>query len=162
MAGHPQLPDAQAAGLYDALVEFGRLYSFRDRDQICCHDVSVTQCHALDVLVRRGRSTLGELAAALYIDKSTASRVVAALERKRYAARVGHPRDGRAVWLAATPAGRRLHARIRADLIAEQQQALAEFPPAVRDAAGELIRRLTRAVQARSGCCVVPEVKQPA
>ena len=60
-----------------------RVYQFRDRDRICCFDVSVSQCYALEGLVRRGGLTLNELAAHLYLDKSTASRVVDALERKR-------------------------------------------------------------------------------
>jgi hypothetical protein len=33
---------------------FSRVYQFRDRDRICGHDISVTQCHALDVLILRG------------------------------------------------------------------------------------------------------------
>jgi MarR family transcriptional regulator, 2-MHQ and catechol-resistance regulon repressor len=81
----------QARELQDALSEFVRVYQFRDRDQICCHDVSVTQCYALDALLRRGLATLNELAAELCLDKSTASRVVATLERKGYAARSTHP-----------------------------------------------------------------------
>jgi MarR family 2-MHQ and catechol resistance regulon transcriptional repressor len=142
--------DAQAAALHEALVEFSRVYQFRDRDRICCHDVSVTQCHALDVLVRRDRCTLGELAAQLVLDKSTASRVVAALERKGLVARAPHPGDQRAVLLAATAAGRRLHARIRQTLIDEQRQVLADFPPEVRAAAPALLRRLSEAVRART------------
>ena len=71
-----------AARLYDALSDLIRVYQFRDRDRICCHDLSVTQCYALEALVRRGPLTMNELAARLFLDKSTASRVVDALERK--------------------------------------------------------------------------------
>src|ERR1044071_10417005 len=74
--------------LYDALEDLLRVYQFRDRDRICCFDVSVSQCYALEGLVRRGGMTLNDLAAFLYIDKSTASRVVDALERKGYVARL--------------------------------------------------------------------------
>src|SRR5918993_2381450 len=98
----------QARELQDALAEFIRVYQLRDRDRICCHDVSVTQCYALDALVRRDLATMNELAADLCLDKSTASRVVATLERKGYVARATHPRDRRAVLLTATGAGKRL------------------------------------------------------
>jgi MarR family transcriptional regulator, 2-MHQ and catechol-resistance regulon repressor len=148
--------DRQAADLHEALMEFSRVYQFRDRDQICCHDVSVTQCHALDVLIRRDRCTLNELASDLCLDKSTASRVVGTLERKRYVARTRHPRDQRAVLLAATAAGQKLHARITESCVAERRAILATFPAEVREAASELIRRLTTAVRSRSGR-VVPE-----
>ena len=70
-------PDARlhedARAVHEALSDLVRVYQFRDRDRICCHDVSVTQCYALEVLIRRGPVTLGEVAAELYLDKSTAA-----------------------------------------------------------------------------------------
>jgi MarR family transcriptional regulator, 2-MHQ and catechol-resistance regulon repressor len=146
------LLNRHATELHDALCAFSRAYQFRDRDRICCHDISVTQCHALDVLIRRDRCTLNELAAELYLDKSTASRVVGTLERKGYVARTRHPRDQRAVLLAATAAGQKLYAKITDTLVAERREILASFPPQVRASAAELIRRLTDAVQARAAC----------
>lgn len=140
----------QAVDLLAALTEFSRLYQYRDRNQICCYDVSVTQCCALDVLVKRDRCTLHELADELVIDKSTASRVVATLVRKGYVARVRHPMDRRAVLLAATVSGRNLQARIYARLVAEQRRVLEGFPRDVRKAAAELIRRLTSIVRSRT------------
>ena len=151
--------EVDATSLHEALTELVRVYQFRDRDRICCHDISVTQCYALEALLRRGPSGLNELAAELYLDKSTASRVVAALQRKKYVSRSAHPADGRAIVLIVTPAGRRLYDRIRADLIAETQGLLEDFEPEVREGAARLIRRLARAAAARSGvapgvgCC---------
>jgi DNA-binding MarR family transcriptional regulator len=148
----------EAVALHDALSELVRVYQFRDRDRICCHDVSVTQCYAIDALVRRGSSTLGDLARELFLDKSTASRVVATLVRKKYVARAPHPADGRAVVLRVTAAGRRLHELIRKDLVAEARHLIEDFEPEVREAAARLILRLARAAAARSGvgasaCC---------
>jgi MarR family transcriptional regulator, 2-MHQ and catechol-resistance regulon repressor len=151
--------ETDAASLHEALTELVRVYQFRDRDKICCHDISVTQCYALEALLRRGPSGLNELAAELYLDKSTASRVVATLERKKYVSRASHPADGRAIVLTVTPAGRRLYDRIRTDLIAETQGLLEDFEPEVREGAARLILRLARAAAARSGvtpgsgCC---------
>jgi DNA-binding MarR family transcriptional regulator len=150
--------DADATALHEALSELVRVYQFRDRDRICCHDVSVTQCYALEALVRRGPSGLNELAAELYLDKSTASRVVATLERKGYVTRTPHPDDGRAIVLTATPAGRGLHDRIRKDLLNETRALLGDFEPEVRGGAARLILRLARAAASRSGvsgpgCC---------
>jgi DNA-binding MarR family transcriptional regulator len=156
--GDPEL-QADAENLYAALSELVRVYQFRDRDRICCHDISVTQCYALEALVRRGPSGLNELAADLFLDKSTASRVVATLKRKGYVARVAHSEDRRAVVLTVTPAGRQLHDRIRKDLIAEERALLADFEPEVRKAAPKLLLRLARAAigrTARGGatvCC---------
>jgi DNA-binding MarR family transcriptional regulator len=142
----------QATELQDALAEFIRVYQFRDRDRICCYDISPTQCYALDALLRRELATLNDLAAELCLDKSTASRVVATLERKGYVARTAHPRDGRALVLTATAAGRRLIERIRGELIEEKKRLLAAFPEEVRESAAELIQRLTRASRSRAVC----------
>ena len=155
----PARLEADAVALHEALSELVRVYQFRDRDRICCHDISVTQCYALDDLLSRGPSGLNELAAELYLDKSTASRVVAALERKRYVSRAAHAEDGRAIVLTVTPAGRRLCERIRTDLIAETKGLLGDFEPEVTAGAARLILRLARAAAARagvapgSGCC---------
>ncbi|MBI4410569.1 MAG: MarR family transcriptional regulator, partial [Gemmatimonadetes bacterium] len=105
----------------------------------------VTQCYALDSLVRGGLLTLNQLAAELFLDKSTASRVVDALERKRYLRRRPHPEDGRAILLEPTAAGRRLHERIEHDIIAAEKTLLAELEPEVREATTRLIARLARA-----------------
>src|SRR5690606_19371219 len=109
-----------AAALQRALSDLIRVYQFRDRDRICCHDISVSQCYALEALVERGPLTLNDLAAHLYLDKSTASRVVDGLERKGLARRGAHPQDGRAVLLSATPAGARLCRRIQGELVLGQ------------------------------------------
>ena len=143
--------------LYDALEDLLRVYQFRDRDRICCFDVSVSQCYALESLVRRGSMTLNDLAAYLYLDKSTSSRIVDALERKGYAARLPHPKDGRVSLLEATPAGRELEGKIRESILAEERQLLADFTPEVRQAMTLVLRRLARAasssVEASGGSC---------
>ncbi len=153
--------DRDAAELYSALTDLIRVYQFRDRDLICCFDVSVTQCYALDALAGRGGMTLNDLAARLYLDKSTASRVVDALERKGYVVRAVHPEDRRAVLVEATEAGRTLERTIRESILAEERQLLADFDPEVRQAMTRLIARLARAaagrVEASGGsCCRLP------
>jgi DNA-binding MarR family transcriptional regulator len=144
--------------LYQALSDLIRVYESRDRDRICCHDVSVTQCNALEALVRRGGMTLNDLAAQLYLDKSTASRVVDALERKGYVARMTHPQDRRAVLLEATKAGRALEEKIRGSILAQERELLARFAPEVRQAMTRLLRQLGRAAASniQTGCCPAP------
>lgn len=160
MAAKSDKLQRDAVQIYDALSNLVRVYQFRDRDAICCHDISVTQCHALEALARLGPRTLNELASELYLDKSTASRVVGTLERKAYVTRQTHPRDRRSVLIDMTPAGTRLLSKIQADLIQETRQLLADFEPAVREAAPRLLDRLARAAQQRMarptctpGCC---------
>lgn len=141
--------ERDAAALYEILSDLIRIYQFRDRDRICCHDVSVTQCYALDALARHGPLTLNQLASNLYLDKSTASRVANALARKKLLRRRPHAEDGRAVSLELTASGRQLCDRIREEIQEREKRLLADFDPHVRSAMIELIARLARAAKER-------------
>jgi DNA-binding MarR family transcriptional regulator len=142
----------QVEAFHEALSDFVCTYLVGERDQICCYDISLTQCYALDALLRRGPSTLNALAGELQLDKSTASRVIATLQRKGYVGRAVHPGDARAVLLDATPAGRRLHERIRSERIAERTELLSSFPPEVREGMADVMRRLADAARRRKAC----------
>lgn len=139
--------DAEA--LQAAVADLVRVYQFRDRDRICCHDVSVTQCYALETLAAHGRMRLGELSERLFLDKSTTSRVVHTLIRKGYVRQAPDPDDGRAIALRPTPAGRALCARINDDLVAQQRALLADLAPGIRAGVVDVIQRLSRAADAR-------------
>jgi MarR family 2-MHQ and catechol resistance regulon transcriptional repressor len=140
-----------AEDLHEALSGLVRLYQFRDRDQICCFDVSVAQCYGLEALVREGPLTLGGLAERLYLEKSTASRVVDALERKGYVTRAAHPGDRRALQLRVTPTGRRLVERIRVSLVEDARAVLEGLSPSLRREAASFLDRLTEVAAKRLG-----------
>ncbi len=141
--------DRDAAALQAAIADLVRVYQFRDRDRICVHDISVTQCYALETLVEHGPMRLGALAERLFLDKSTTSRVVGTLVKKRYVDQHAEKNDRRAIELSATPRGRQLHSRITADLIDQQKQLLQDLDPDVRGEVVSVIRRLGRAADSR-------------
>lgn len=140
---------SDAEALHAAVSDLVRVYQFRDRDKICCYDISVTQCYALEVLVERGPSRSQALAEVLMLDKSTTTRVIDALVRKGYVERLPDPEDARAVSLRVTQEGRELYLRINSELIEQQAELLRDLEPEVRGAATEIIKRLARAAQAR-------------
>ena len=151
--------DRDAAALQHAIADLVRVYQFRDRDRICCHDVSVTQCYALETLVGHGPMRLSALAERLFLDKSTTSRVVNTLVRKGYVEQRADATDGRAMLVKATGQGQRLCARIAADLVAQQKQLLEDLSPDIRAGVVRVIQRLAQAADARfrsgvaGGCC---------
>jgi DNA-binding MarR family transcriptional regulator len=159
--------DKDAHALQAAVAELVRVYQFRDRDRICCHDVSVTQCYALETLVQHGPLRLSALAERLFLDKSTTSRVVGSLVRKGYVEQRADAHDGRATTLTATREGQRLCARITEDLVDQQRQLLQDLDPDVRAGVVQVVRRLAHAADARfrtgvaSGsvavCCPAPD-----
>jgi DNA-binding MarR family transcriptional regulator len=138
-----------AAALHAAVSDLVRIYQFRDRDRICCHDISVTQCYALEALAERGPMRSLALADLLLLDKSTTTRVVDALERKGYVERRSDTQDARALSLQITRSGRALYERISRDLVAQQAEVVASLDPQQRAGAIEVIRRLARAAQQR-------------
>ena len=144
--------------LYAALTDLVRVYQFRDRNLICCHDVSVTQCYALDALVHGGPTTLGALASILMLDKSTTSRVIETLDRKGYVKRVTHPSDARAVRLSATARGRALHTTIQREQLEEERAIIEGLPVEVRRATIGVVRELAQVAAKRIGraesCCL--------
>lgn len=141
--------ERDAAALHAAVADLVRVYQFRDRDRICCHDISVTQCYALETLVQQGPVRLSGLAERLFLDKSTTSRVVSTLVRKKYVEQRPDLNDRRATTLHATPQGQRLYARITDDLVEQQKQLLQDLDPEVRAGVVTVLRRLADAADAR-------------
>jgi MarR family transcriptional regulator, 2-MHQ and catechol-resistance regulon repressor len=141
--------DRDAIALQSAVADLVRIYQFRDRDRICCHDVSVTQCYALETLVEHGPLRLTALAQRLFLDKSTTSRVVRTLVRKGYVEQRADTNDGRATTVSVTRQGQRLCDRITGDLVAQQRQVLQDLDPDVRAAVVTVVQRLARAADDR-------------
>ena len=140
-----------ARDLHKAVSELVRVYQFRDRTAICYYDISVAQCYALSAIIKGGPMTLNELAAQLYLDKSTASRVVASLVRKGYVNRSDDPKDARALSLKPTKKGLELESKILSDLVEEMEKLISEYDRDTRRATARLIARLAGAASERFG-----------
>lgn len=139
--------DAEA--LHQAVSNLVRIFQFRDRDKICCYDVSVTQCYALEVLAERGAQRSQALAEALKLDKSTTTRVVDALVRKGYVERRPDKKDARAVSLQVTRSGRALYNRINGVFINQLADLIRDLDVSVRNGATAVVQRLAQAAECR-------------
>ncbi|HIF05500.1 MAG TPA: MarR family transcriptional regulator [Gemmatimonadetes bacterium] len=150
--------DRDAAELQRVLTDLFRVYQFRDRDAICCYDISIGQSHGLERLANSGPMTLNEFAASLFLEKSSASRLADGLERKGYLKRKPRADDARYLQLDLTKRGWTLHDRIERDLIEERAQVLADLSAEERQLVIESIARLAGAacagVSTDAGCCV--------
>jgi DNA-binding MarR family transcriptional regulator len=147
-----------AFDLQAALSELVQAHQFRDRKATCRHGISVTQCYALSSVVVHWAMTLNELAAELYLDKSTASRVVDSLVEKGYVRRSRDSGDARTLSLEPTAKGIALHSRIQRDLVSEMRNLIADEIPATRSATIRLVARLARLASKKFGrkgpvCC---------
>lgn len=104
-----------------------------------------TKLRALDLLAERGPVRVGDLADALAVDETTATRLVDRLEKAGVAARAPVADDRRATAVALTRRGERLQAEVderRREFFAEVLEAL---EPEERS---ELVRLTTKATAA--------------
>ncbi len=156
-----QLLAQQVERLGNAVGDLMRACQFRDRNEICCHGVSVSQCYALDALERRGPLAMGELATYLYLDVSTVTRLVDQLEDEAYIERGPDPADRRKVQVELTPAGSAKVQEIRSHLHADYGKVIDAIPEESREAVIAAVEELLAAFLQRSSCCADRQTKAP-
>lgn len=146
----------QAETMHQALQQLVQRYQFRNRNEICCFDVSVSQCHALELLAAHQPVSVGGLASRMFLEISTMSRVLDQLEKKGYVRRAHPPEDDRAWKLTLTASGRRLLEKTRALTISQEMEVLKQVPASSRRHVVQAIRSLIQAVDdwRASPCCV--------
>lgn len=154
-------PYGEAAEFHQALQDLIRLHLSRDRDRVCCYDITVSGARALEILTRLGAVSLNTLATELFVDKSTASRIVGCLEERGYVRRTPDPEDRRALRLELSDTGRELAAQLGEDAVWEMHTLLSGFAPEVRRGMLQFVRQLTRTSATHAGvtdasCCRTP------
>lgn len=136
----------QARRLHRAVTELVRRYQFRDRNEICCFGVSVSQCHALEALGQAGELTMGALASQMHLSVSTVTRVVDQLVARGLAQRGEDAADRRVCCVEPTSKGRELLGRISAELLEGETAILAKVPAEHRESVIHALEELSRAV----------------
>jgi DNA-binding MarR family transcriptional regulator len=134
-----------AAELRRLLRELTRLGQHRDRARLSAAGITVSGGHALELLAERGALSLTALSAALFVDRSTACRIVGLLEDRGLLLRAPDPDDGRAIRVGLTPAGRALEARLRDQALRDAAEWLEALDSGMRGEALALLRALVRA-----------------
>ena len=143
MARRRQLTDEQAR-IARAMRELRRgsaMQRFRDRlygDSA----LDMGQHDALEVVVSLGEARMGDVAVALRVDPSTATRAVAKLEDAGLVERRRIDSDARAVVVAPTPAGAALYEQIADSARAALSELFGRFTPAEQDTLADLLDRL--------------------
>ena len=92
--------------LVDAIIDASRGLAALDARSLASVDITIAQHRALAELAARGPCRLAELAVALEVDRSTASRIADRLARKRLVNRRRLSADRRGVRVSATQLGR--------------------------------------------------------
>lgn len=147
---------ADAQSLNRVLTRLARRYHLRDRDDICCHGITASQCYALQALAEGEPLTMGELAATLGLQLSTVTRTIDPLVERALVARNTDPADRRCCRVEATPEGVRLVETIVSELVERERALLAGFDPHEREVLIRGMERLVDMIDATtpaSRCC---------
>ncbi|MCG3156605.1 MAG: hypothetical protein DKINENOH_03229 [bacterium] len=154
--------EQQVERLQRVTQELLRKYQMRDRNEISCCGVTVSQCYALDALGENGELTMVQLAKHLFLDKSTATRVIDPLVQRGLVERQSSSRDRREIIVRLTATGAKLQQRIRAELHTSQRQIMERLPVDKREQILESLELLSLAVHDWLATCCCPEkVEQP-
>ena len=136
----------QAKQLHQALTHLVQKYQFRDRNDICCYGISVSQCHTLEALGQHGTLTMQALAQHLHLAVSTVTRVMDQLVDKGLVERHTGATDRRVCEVALTPSGTALLHTLQGELIAREQAVLERLPSDSRAHVIWAIEALSQAV----------------
>lgn len=120
-------------------------------DAACC-GISVTQCHALVEVGRRGQMNLAELSDCLDLDKSTMSRTISSLTESGYVNRTTDSDNRRYVQISLQPEGRAVYESIEEKMNRYYQCIFEAIPQDKRLQVVESIELLLQAVK-QSACC---------
>jgi DNA-binding MarR family transcriptional regulator len=123
----------------------GMSAEFRDR-VYGAEGLDVGQADALELLVLGGGCRMAELAAALRVDASTATRAVQRLVDAGYALRTAVPEDARGVTVVATDAGRAAHEEVAGRRRAAILAMTSVFDDREREQLAALLERLVAAL----------------
>ncbi len=139
--------DRQARDLDRELTRLVKRYQFRDRNEVACDGITVSQCYALREIDTEGSLPMSRLAEALHLSLGAATRVVDQLERRGLARRRRLPADRRIHAVELTPAGRRRIRRIAARIRRRERAVLEHLDAAEREGLILGIRRLNEALR---------------
>jgi DNA-binding MarR family transcriptional regulator len=137
-----------------------RKFQMRDRNEITCCGVSVSQCYTLDTLGEHGEMSMVQLARKMFLDKSTMTRVVDGLIERELVVRRFDDNDRRLIYVALTAAGRKVLDGIRAQQLRSLRQILERIPAGERQKLLGGLEIFAEAMQDWLMTCCVPANKE--
>ena len=133
--------------LQEQIIAFIRAFGLHRPDQTPCGEpIAVAEAHALMELSHHDGLSQKALAYRLQLEKSTVSRLVSILERKRWITRTRSESDARALELHLTEAGRNVAAQLAHARQAKFARLLAALPEEQRTSVTEALRTLVEAI----------------
>ncbi len=151
--------DDQILQFHQQIVELIKKYQFRDRNQICCFGISVSQCYVLETLHTHGPLTMNELAKKMHLKISTMTRVVEQLVKKSYVRREEGLSDRRVRLIKLTKEGKAIYKKAWENIFESEKIILKGIPYEHKTVLIDVLRKLNQAVSSWQSCCESPVSK---
>ncbi len=151
-----QTTDNQILQFHQQIVDLIKKYQFRDRNQICCFGISVSQCYVLEALHTHGPLTMNELAKKMYLKISTMTRVVEQLVKKGYVRREEGLNDRRVRLINLTKEGKAIYKKAWENIFESEKVILKSIPSEHKAVLIDVLRKLNQAVSSWQSCCEIP------
>lgn len=148
--------NTQVKKFHEQIVTLVKKYQFRDRNQIICCGVSVSQCYILEAL-QDGGLAMNELADKMHLQISTVTRVVEQLVQKGFVVREEDSDDRRKRTITLTESGKMMYQSIWQNIYKSESMILQQFPEEHRPMLIDFLKKLNQAVDHWQSCCVQPK-----
>lgn len=140
---------------HNNIVELIKKYQFRDRNEITCCGISVSQCYVLEALHFQGAITMNKLAQQMHLSISTITRVVDQLEGKKLVTRKQHPKDSRARIIKLTPKGEKVFLQSWTNVFESEKKIFENIKPEHRKVLLSLLKDLNHSVDQWQNSCKI-------
>lgn len=139
-------PDnSQVERFHFEIVELIKKYQFRDRNEMVCCGLSVSQCYTLETLNRFGTMSMKALADRMYLSISTITRVIDPLIKQKFVVRKDDKSDRRVKLVRLTRKGENVVAESWKNVFRSEQIILQNFPGEHRELFIEFLQKLNQA-----------------
>ena len=118
-----------------------------ERSGKCCGGVTLSQCHALDILSKNGELTMNELSRQMGLAKSTMTRIVNTMVRKGWIERKKGEGDKRLVSVCLTSDGKKMTETLSQSSKEYVQRILKNLPQEKIPEVVESLRWIVRSVE---------------
>ena len=144
--------DSKSKDLAAAMVTLVRSFGLHRPDETPCGEpVPVAEAHALMDLAADGPLNHGELAARLRLEKSTVSRLVRQLEKRKWIKRASAVHDRRVIHIQLTPSGQAAAQRLADARHSKFDDLLSALPKTKRASVLDAMSTLVRAMDDARG-----------
>jgi DNA-binding MarR family transcriptional regulator len=147
------LSENEIIEFHNTLIDLIKKYQFRDRNQVTCYGISLSQCYILEMLHYHGALTMKELAKKMHLDISTVSRTVQNLILKKLVTKNIGMDDRRIRRMILTLKGKELFLKSWKEVIESEKRIIENIKPENRRELIDLLKELNKSVDLWQKSC---------